>query len=216
MSDQNPPPPPGGQHPQQPYPGQPYLPPQKKRGKALWIVLGVVIAVIVVCCGGGGILIANSGGDSVKASKGGTGSNSGQQSGDIGTQEHPAPRGTAVQNKSDKYQIDNVQIRDDLGSFADKPQGKYVVITLTVENVKNSTVQISSDDFTLLVNGTQIDTSDQGFALDDGFSYDDLSPHLKRTGKIVFDVDPKYAGQGVLRAQAELSADEAVYLSLKK
>lgn len=135
---------------------------------------------------------------------------------DIGSKDNPAPRGKAVQNKSAKYQIDNVEVKDSLGSFTDPPGGKYVVVTITVQNVKDETIQVSSEDFRLQVGGTEIDTSDQAYILDNAFSYDDLSPGLKRTGVIVFDVAPKDAGKGVIRAQALMSLDEEIYLKVAK
>lgn len=190
----------------------------KKKRFIIPAALVVLIIIIAASSSGGGSGDSNlksSPADGGKSNSSNTNGNSGG-SGTVGSQSNPAPRGTAVQNESDKYQIDDVQVRDDLGAYADKPQGKYVVITLTVENMKNSSIQISSSDFKLQVNGTEIDPSDNGYMLDDAFSYDDLSPHLKRTGKIVFDVAPKDAGKGVLVAQAELSMDTAVYLSLGK
>lgn len=54
-----PPPPPTGNYPQQPM----YLPP-KKKGKTLWIILGVVGASMILCCGGIGALFAGSSSDS--------------------------------------------------------------------------------------------------------------------------------------------------------
>ena len=66
----------------------------------------------------------------------------------VGSKDNPAPRGTAVQNKSAKYVVNSVEVKDSLGQFADPPAGKYVVVTLTAENVKDKTIQISSGDFT--------------------------------------------------------------------
>lgn len=184
---------------------------KKKRFIAL-IALAVIIVISIATGGGGG---TNDDGLKSTDSSGNT-SNSSDSKGDaVGSEGKPAPRGTAVQNKSAKYVINNVEVKTSLGEFSDPPSGKFVVVTLTVENVKKETIQISSSDFKLLVDGTEIETSDQGFMLDDTFSWDDLSPKLKRTGKIVFDVVPDQAGNGVLRAQAMLSSDEPIYLSLK-
>ena len=51
MSNQNPPPPPGGQFPQQPVPGQPYFPPQKKKHTARNVIL-IVIGIFILLIGG--------------------------------------------------------------------------------------------------------------------------------------------------------------------
>ncbi|MEQ6903142.1 DUF4352 domain-containing protein [Nocardioides sp. YIM 152588] len=139
-----------------------------------------------------------------------------EEKADVGTTANPAPRGTAVANESAKYRVDDVSVRDSLGQFADAPAGAYVVVSLTVQNVKDESIQISSLDFTLQVNGTEIDASDDAIFLDDAFAYEDLSPGLKKSGVVVFDVAPKHAGTGVLKAQAALSLDEAVYLNLEK
>lgn len=170
--------------------------------KRFIIPIAVVVVVIAIAVGSGG-----NGTDD--------GTTSSNKASNLGSQSHPAPRGTWVQNKSAKYAISNVEVVNSLGQFSQPPAGKYVVVTLTVENVKDSTIQISNSDFKLLVGGTQIDSSSEAYMMDGAFTYDDLSPQLKRTGKIVFDVPPKYAGSGVLRAQAFISTDKAVFLSLK-
>lgn len=179
-------------------------------------IVVVIVAIVSAVSGGGS---DSSGLKSSKASGSASSLKSDSSKSDanatVGTQKNPAPRGTAVQNKSDRYQIDKVQVKDSLGAVADKPAGRYVVVTITVTNVKNKSVQISSDDFKLDVAGTEIDTSDQGVFLDGAFSYDQLSPGLSRTGKIVFDVARAEAGKGVLKMQALLSTDEAVYLKLQ-
>jgi hypothetical protein len=188
--------------------------------KKRWIGTIVIVAFIAIAAASGG---GSSDDDSLKSSSDSTSTNTksdskqskNDSSGKVGSKGNPAPRGTAVQNKSAKYTIDNVEVRDSLGQFADKPSGKYVVVTLTAENVKDETIQISSEDFKLLVGGVEIDASDEAYMLDDAFSYDDLSPGLKRSGKVVFDVAPKDAGNGVLQAQALLSTDDPIYLKLK-
>ena len=138
---------------------------------------------------------------------------SGQQV-QAGTAGAPVPPGTSVQNKSAKYTVTGVDIRDSLSQFSSPPGGTWVVVSVAVENVKNETIQISSSDFTLEVNGFSIDASTEAFYLDDAFGYDDLSPTLAKSGVVVFDVPADVAGQGVLRSQALFSSDEAVYLSL--
>lgn len=195
--------------------------------KKRWIA-AIVIALFIV------IGIATSGGgsdpnsDSIKSTTDNSASTNNNSSGTaksdsakkdstgkVGSKGNPAPRGTAVQNDSAKYMITNVAVRDSLGQFADPPSGKYVVVTLTVQNVKDKTIQVSSNDFKLQVGGNEIDASDNAIMMDGAFVYDDLSPGLTRTGKIVFDVAPADAGKGVLQAQAMLSMDDAVYLNLK-
>jgi hypothetical protein len=175
--------------------------------KRFIIPIAVVAVVAIAAAGTGG---DKSGGDGTGRTKSSVGSAS-----KVGSKSQPAPPGTWVRNKSAKYAISKVEVVNSIGPFSQPPAGKYVVVTLTVENVKNSTIQISNEDFKLLVGGSQIDSSSDAYMMEGAFAYDDLSPQLKRTGKIVFDVAPKYAGTGVLRAQAFISADDAVFLSLK-
>jgi archaellum component FlaG (FlaF/FlaG flagellin family) len=213
--------------PAAPYTQQPSVSGQQKKGKGclFWgfivLVVVVVIGLIAAVAGGGSSpssdsLKSNSA-DSPQADSSSPDSGSGSNAGSaVGSKKNPAPRGTSVQNKSAKYQVDDVEVTDSLGEFADKPSGKYVVVTVTVKNVKKSTIQISSSDFTLNVSGVSIDASDNAFTLDDAFSFDDLSPGLQRTGKVVFDVTPNDAGRGVLVAQALFSVDEPIYLKLQK
>lgn len=135
----------------------------------------------------------------------------------VGTKSNPAPKGKAVKNKSASYRVDKIEIVDGGlgGGIIDAPAGKYVIVTLTVKNVKDETIQISSGDFKLAADGKQFDADDDGIFLDEGFSYDDLSPSLERTGQILFDVPDELAGKGTLIAQAMLSMDSPIYLSLK-
>lgn len=133
----------------------------------------------------------------------------------VGSKGNPAPRGRAAGNQSAVYQILGVSVTNSLGAFADPPAGRYVVVDLAVLNRKKSTIQVNMNDFLLQVNGVEIEPSAQAIAVDDAFTYDDISPGLTKHGKIVFDVAPTDAGKGVLKAQAYLSFDSAVYLSLR-
>lgn len=133
----------------------------------------------------------------------------------VGTKSNPAPVGKAVGNKSAKYKILSVKVTDSLGAYADKPAGRYVVVELEVTNVKKETIQVSASDFTLRVDGTEIETDDNTYMLDDGFGYDDISPGLAKRGRVAFDVIPKNAGKGVVKAVALFSFDDPIYLSLK-
>lgn len=189
---------------------------KKKRWILALAILVIVIISVATSSGGDGDDSTLKASDNTSSNNSGSKSDSGSKDSKatVGTKKNPAKRGVSVENKSAKYTIDKVEVRDSLGEFADAPGGKYVVITLTAENVKKSTIQISSEDFKLEVGGTEIDASDNAYVLDDAFSYDDLSPGLKRTGKIVFDVPAKNAGKGVLKAQALFSTDEPIYLSL--
>lgn len=137
---------------------------------------------------------------------------------DVGSKANPAPPGTAVKNKSASYRLDDVEIIDgELASgIIDAPTGKYVLLTVTVKNVKDETIQVSSEDFKLAVDGKQFEADSDGIFLDDGFNYDDLSPELERTGKVLFELPENLAGEGVLIAQAMFSSDKAVHLSLTK
>lgn len=216
-----------------PPPGSYYPQPRKSSSKALWIILGVLGFVIVGCCGGGLVLVGlgleegDSGKDEVKVTEGcgerGSECESDGPAGSDpppdpqaqpGTQDNPAPRGKAVENESARYEILDVQVTDSI-QYGDPPSGKYVIVTLAVTNVKNETIQFSSSDLTLIVSGTQIDADDETYLLDDGFSYDDISPGLRKTGSVVFDVAPRDAGKGVLKAQALFSMDEPVYMALR-
>lgn len=216
-NDQVPPPPPGnyGDAKAQAKAANAYAKAQRPwYKKKRWIALIVLVAIIVISQLAGGDSDSDSESGSSKSD--GSSNSDGKKSDDpVGTDDNPAPRGTTVANKSAKYTIDDVVLQDSLGDFASPPAGKYVVLTVTVENIKDETIQISSSDFILQVDGSEIDTSSQAYILDNAFSYDDLSPGLKRTGTIVFDVLPKNAGKGVLKAQALFSADDAMYLSLK-
>lgn len=192
--------------------------------KKRWIISLAFVALIAVSAAvsGGG----DDGGTEIKATQSDDGSSGNDKASDskadkgdkgaVGTKGNPAPRGTAVQNKSAKYQILGVTTAPTVGSAGvqEKAAGKFVIIDLSVTNVKDETIQFSTSDVVLQVGGTAIEAEDDLFYLDDVLSYDDISPGLTKRGKVIFDVDPKQAGKGVLKAQAMLSTDEAVYLAL--
>ncbi|MDQ6522017.1 DUF4352 domain-containing protein [Nocardioides sp. LHD-245] len=235
MTEQFPPPPP--QQPIPPQGGQPYYAQPPKKSNTLRNVLIGVTAFFILMCGGCFAIVGIGANEVAKevddaASEASKNLNADaednpkhdsavdeepkeqQKTATVGTKGNPAPRGKAVENKSARYQIDNVELKDSLNQFTDPPAGKYVVITITVQNVKDESIQVSSEDFMLEVDGYEVDTSDQAYVLDNAFTYEDLSPGLKKTGVIVFDVQPKAAGKGILKAQAMLSMDEAIYLNV--
>lgn len=190
--------------------------------KKRFIIPTVAVALVVV------FTATNKGGtkdDEVKVTAGGetpsgaasTEPGTAKPKGDPGTEKNPAPRGTAVQNKSAKYQVLDVTTTKHIGSqyLGKDAAGTFVVVKLSVTNVKDSSIQFSTNDVKLQVNGTEIDASDDSVYLDDHLLYEDVSPSLTKTGTVAFDVDPAAAGQGVLKLQAIFSTDKAVYLSLQ-
>lgn len=236
-------PPPGSYPPGQPNPWG-YAPPPPRSNAVVWWVVGGIAAVVLLCCGGPLVLLGigvsaedpDSERDEVKVSdasgeptasptakdsatatgKPGEATESRKPDAPLGSQDNPVPRGKAVENKSARYEILDVRVADSLdSSFADPPAGRYVIVKVVVTNVKNETIQVSRNDFTLIVDKTEVDVDDETYTLDDGLSYDDLSPGLRRVGSIVFDVAPKSAGRGILQAEALMSMDEAVYLRLR-
>lgn len=176
--------------------------------KRFIIPIGFVMLVVLITALSGGETDGN-------ATTNGDSASSEASSSEIGSQDSPAPVGTPVENASAKYTINSVEVRDSLGDLASPPAGKFVVVTLSVENVKTETIQMSSEDFVLQVDGTEIEAWTEGWMLDDAISYEDISPGLAKQGSIVFDVAPELAGQGVLKAQALFSMDDAVYLALQ-
>lgn len=219
--------------PPPPY-GQPYLvQPPRRSNAALWITLGIVGFVVVACCGGGLLLVAigmdsESGNDEVSVSDG-CGTKPGACDEDdlppaaekkrdpdapLGSEENPVPRGKAVENKSARYEVLDVKVEDSV-QYAERPSGKYVVVSLSVTNVKDETIQVSTDDFTLIIDGLIIEVDDATYGYEDALVYDDISPGLKKIGTIVFDVLPRDAGKGILRAQAAFSTDQPVHMSMR-
>ncbi|QYJ03485.1 DUF4352 domain-containing protein [Nocardioides panacisoli] len=214
---------------------------EKKKKPIVWIVVAIVVGVIVLCCGGGGIIAAVSDDPTVEVEETTESESASEEApqekkkseepkdekpsepaepqeepSPAGTEENPAPRGTAVENKSARYKVLDVQVRKNTGGpFGEDAAGQFVIVKLAVTNVKDETIQFSSSDLTLIVDGTEIEADDATIFLDDGFAYDDISPGLTKEGSVAFDVAPQNAGKGVLKAQAIFSMDEAVYLSVQ-
>lgn len=235
MSDQQPPVPPVGQDPRAAAKAakayakavRPWY--KKKR----WILTLAVVAIFGIAAatsdGSGGEVQASEAqtpeGQSVSEEPVGTKADEKEpeeakpeKNSQVGTKSNPAPLGTAVRNKSAKYQIHGVTTSDTVGpaGLKETAAGTFVIVDLSVTNVKDKTIQFSTNDVVLQVSGTEIEPDSAGFYLDDAFSFDDISPGLTKRGKVLFDVAPKDAGKGVIKAQAIFSLDEAVYLSLKK
>lgn len=199
---------------------------QKKR----WILSIAAVALIAIgsTMGGGGTksqlkATTSDNAGSAQGQKAGTADKATTKKkgaaakGAVGSSHNPAPLGTAVQNKSAKYKILDVRTAKTVGpaGLQEKAAGTFVIVDLSVTNVKKESIQFSTNDVVLQVNGTEIEPDSAGFMLDGAFSFDDISPGLTKTGKVVFDVAPGDAGKGVIKAQALFSFDEPVYLKVK-
>ena len=131
----------------------------------------------------------------------------------LGSERNPAPRGYAVGNGDVRYRVDDVTLGD-VGSNG----GRWVVVTVTVENISDETINVGNNDFKLEVAGYEIDASMEtpdSVDYDDEFVLEEISPGLKRTGKVAFEVRTQDAGRGVLRAKEWITGGSPAYLSLQ-
>lgn len=200
-------------------------PPQKKSGKWKFIVPGVIVAIVAVAALTGGsedepaaasAAAEKSGNEEAVADE----QPAAEQEAPVGDEDNPAPVGTPAENKSARYTIASVRTDSIYGPefLQETANGTYVVVTMTVENVKDSPIDFSAWDLTLLVDGVEYEVSDAVYSStgeNDLVLADNIGPRMSISGEMVFDVPPELAGQGVIKAQAVFSLDESVYLSLQ-
>lgn len=196
---------------------------QKKR-----FIIPIVLVVIVV------LVSALSGGDDEPAAKvidGNTAdaaaagdekkddAGSGEPAGSKGK---PAKVGDTVELEGTRYTVDSAETRPTVGGefFEEKAKGVYVVVALTIENVKSesklfsdSAAQFVAKDDTSYGTDTDatIAVSADG---DDALMFEEMHPDLPTSGTLIFDVPPAKVAGGLLELSDLFGGGEA-YIALK-
>ncbi|HVX54704.1 DUF4352 domain-containing protein [Nocardioides sp.] len=191
------------------------------RKKRWWLLAAVVVIVIIV------VATNNGGSDGPKkVDTAGSASTSGSKSGSstggsdtAGTEKNPIKVGETVELAGTRYTVKKVDTTSQVGGdFGAKADGKFVVVTLTIENMKNETKTFSESAAKLVAtDGTQYSTDDDGsiFA-DNSLILADMQPQLPKTGVLVFDVPPsKLAGAKLKVSDLFGKGDAYVDLGLK-
>lgn len=181
------------------------------RKKRWWVLAAVVLIVVASVLGSQdnkGPTVVGSNGQTTASSNGSK----------VGSQSDPAKVGQTLQLAGTRYTVRNATTAKSIGgSFGAKASGVYVVVTLTIENVKNETK-------TFLDSSTKFVTADGSLTYspdDNGNIYNgsnalilqDMQPQLPTTGQIVFDVPPPKVRGGVLEV-SDLFGGGSAYIKL--
>lgn len=164
---------------------------QKKRGGGCLKWIGIVtlglIALIVV------IAVTSGGGneDATVTPGGGSSSNEQTQTSDEPT---TAAVGDTVELKGTEYTVTKVETADTVGGQFNKStaDGKYVIVYLTLKNLKDEPATIVSDAVRLVGNNGKEYTTDTDTlgAFKNQFILEEIQPDLERDVVAVYDIPP--------------------------
>jgi len=189
--------------------------------KKRWWVLAAVVVIVVI------IAASTSGGDGPKkvADNGSSKSTSkaagkdGAKGGADGTKAKPIKIGETVELAGTRYTVKKATTASSIGGdYGTKADGKFVVVTLTIENMKDETKTFSESAARLVTrDGKEYATDDDGSIYSDKpLILEDMQPDLPKTGALVFDVPPaKVAGAKLKVSDLFGEGDAYVDLGLK-
>ncbi|MCT9932486.1 DUF4352 domain-containing protein [Planotetraspora sp. A-T 1434] len=173
-----------GQQPQQPYgppPGYGYPParPPKKSNTGL-IILAVIGGVLLLLFGGCAVLVAV--GASTSSSAGGNADT-----------KAIADRGSIVRDGKFEFSVKEAVRAESIGSglTEQKPQGEYILVTITVTNIGDEAQHFAGSAQKLIDAAGREYEADTGAAIwlkDSKSLYEQINPGLKVDGTVVFDV----------------------------
>lgn len=179
--------------------------------KKRWWVLAVIVAMIVI-----GSLSNHSNGPTLVANNG-TSGNSGSGA-TVGAEGNPAKIGQTIQLAGTRYTVRKaVKTKSVGGTFGTKANGVFVVVTLTIENMKNETKTFLDASTKFVASGGKLsyspDTTGTAYAGRKALILQDMQPQLPTTGQIVFDVPPSKVKGGLLEV-SDLFGDGSAYIRL--
>lgn len=189
---------------------------QKKRWWAAIVLVIIVAASAAGKSGGSGPSVVSDGAKETPSSK----------SSDVskpGTKENPVKIGTTVELAGTRYTVRKVTTAKTLGDVqfgtGAKANGRFVEVTLTIENMKNETKTfLESAAKVKGGNGASYDTDSNGtMAAITGNAQPlmlaDMQPQLPKTGVLVFDL-PVAALKGAVLEVSDLFGDGSAYIAL--
>ena len=195
---------------------------QKKR----WWILAVVVVIVIIS-------VATSNGsdgpkkvDSASSTDGpqkvdgaSTTPSAKSESQTAGSKDNPIKVGETVELAGTRYTVKKAVTASEVGGeFGKKADGIFVVVTLTIENMKNETKTFSDSAAKLdTTDGKEYATDDDGqIYADNSLVLEDMQPELPKTGTLVFDVPPaKVAGSTLKVSDLFGKGDAYVDLGLK-
>jgi hypothetical protein len=140
---------------------------------------------------------------------------------DPGTESNPVRIGKTVELEGTQYTVKSARKASSLGGefMEEKADGVFVVVTLTIENMKDES-KIFSDSAAKFVtsDGTSYGSDSDGTiaVMGDGgepLFFEEMHPDLPKTGQLIFDVPPKALKGGMLEVSDLFGGGEA-YIAL--
>lgn len=184
---------------------------RKKRWIAA-IIIGVLVLFAAVSGGG------EEGATRAESSDAAAGGAAGDETeAEQVTQDAPVAVGEAVELEGTRYIVESVRTSPTVGSefFEEQASGVYVIVDLTIENLKDETKVFSDTAAVFRANNdkTYSTDSDGTFAAigDDGepLIFEEMQPDLPKTGMLVFDVPESVVAGGLLEVSDLFGRGEA-------
>ncbi|GAA4887615.1 DUF4352 domain-containing protein [Streptomonospora salina] len=197
-----------GDHPPPPPPPVPPNPPRRDgltTGSKIGLGCGIAAAVGFMLLFGGcmAVIVAAPGGDTVESTdppQAGSGSGSGSDRQDTQEQQEdqedtPAGIGDTVESGAFAFTVTGVEtgvaeVSDDSGYITETPDGRYVVVAVTVENIGDESGYFDSSSQTLVdVDDKQYSTDTAAEITGGAESFlNEINPGNEVEGELVFDV----------------------------
>ncbi|MGJ9414140.1 DUF4352 domain-containing protein [Aeromicrobium sp. CF4.19] len=180
----------------------------------------IIIPVVLVVLAVGGAAMGGSG-DTSGGSAGGGSEGGGSEEETVGAKDAPIAIGETVELEGTSYTVESAEATKTVGSefFEETAGGTYVVVELTIQNLKDDT-RTFSDTAATLVGGNDKSystDSDGTFAAigDDGepLIFEDMQPDVAKTGLLVYDL-PEDAAAGSLLEVSDLFGGGEAYIDL--
>ncbi|QBI53399.1 DUF4352 domain-containing protein [Streptomonospora litoralis] len=197
-------------------PAAPPPPPQKKSRGLLWGCLGcggLMVLVLII----GGIVVASSGGgapsDRPAAEAGGSGGDSGGEA--------EAGIGEPVESGAFRFTVTDVEtgvteLSDESGLMTETPQGQYVIVHVTVENIGDQAGTFDASQQTLLdAEGKEYsaDSAAEMLTGDQDAFLNQINPGNTVEGRLPFDV-PTDVEPAKIELRDFISLDQSAVVKL--
>ena len=196
---------------------------KKKRWWALGVIVLIIIISVATSGGNDGPKVVDNGGSSSSVSnQADTGSAKTGGKAELGSKENPARVGQTVELAGTRYTVKKAKAASKIGDpsmFGARANGTFVIVTLTIENMKNETKTFMQDATKFLApSGASYSPDSNGTTAAMGTNKEplwlaDMQPRLPKTGVIVFDVPPSALKGGLLEV-SDLFGEGSAYINL--
>lgn len=191
--------------------------------KKRWWLLGIIVLIVIIMVasnsGSSGPKVVDQGSQSGQSKSSATGSSG---TAELGTKDNPAKVGQTVELAGTQYTVKKAKTAAKIGDpslFGARANGKFVVVTLTIENMKNETKTFMQDATKFIApTGASYSPDTDGTTAAMGNNrqplfLEDMQPQLPKSGVIVYDVPPSALKGGLLEV-SDLFGEGSAYINL--